>query len=89
MVPDSVYEGILLDSNQYDVIVDAREDRCPMPLLKTKMALAKMGEGQRVCVLATDPGSVKDIPYYLSLAHLPLESADEESGVFRFVIRKQ
>lgn len=74
---------------QYDVILDAREERCPMPLLKLKLALAKMSPGETVCVYATDEGSLKDIPHYLDLVGLPLLEQGGEGGEFYFVIAKQ
>ena len=75
--------------HQYDVILDAREERCPMPLLKLKLALAKMSTGQTVCVYATDEGSLKDIPHYLELVNLPLLDHGGDKGEFYFVIAKQ
>lgn len=72
-----------------DVYVDAKEDRCPMPLLKVKLALAKMAPDQTVCLLATDEASMKDIPYYLSLVGLPLLEQSLEDGVCRFIIQKK
>ncbi|GGN34414.1 MULTISPECIES: sulfurtransferase TusA family protein [Marinomonas] len=73
---------------EYDVILDAREDRCPMPLLKTKMALSKMTIGQRLCVMASDSGSLKDIPQYVTLVGLSLLSVQEDNAVYTFVIQK-
>lgn len=79
----------MLDAQQYDVILDAKEDRCPMPLLKLKLALAKMAEGETICLYATDQGSLKDIPHFLTLVGLPLLEQGEQGGVFHFVTRKQ
>jgi len=68
--------------------LDASGLRCPMPLLKTKLQLASMQPGDRLSVLATDPGSAKDIPAYISLSpHRLIES--EDSGThFKFVIER-
>ncbi len=74
--------------HNYDVLVDAREDRCPMPLLKMKMALAKMSSKEILCIVATDSGSKKDIPYYLGLTDLSLLEQKEDNDVFTFVIQK-
>ncbi|WP_111636974.1 sulfurtransferase TusA family protein [Marinomonas shanghaiensis] len=73
---------------EYDVILDAREDRCPMPLLKTKMALSKMAVGERLFVMASDSGSLKDIPQYVTLVGLSLLSMQEDNAVYTFVIQK-
>ena len=40
--------------------LDARGLNCPLPILKTKKALADMTSGQVLRVQATDPGSVRD-----------------------------
>ncbi|MEP0073569.1 MAG: sulfurtransferase TusA family protein [Marinomonas sp.] len=75
-------------SIQYDVILDAREDRCPMPLLKTKLSLSKMEKGECLLVQASDPGSIKDIPYYIELVGFSLLSVSEEDDVYTFLIQK-
>ncbi|MCV2402920.1 sulfurtransferase TusA family protein [Marinomonas sp. C2222] len=77
-----------MESAQYDVILDAREDRCPMPLLKTKLSLSKMQKGQSLCVIAGDPGSLKDIPQYIELVGFSLLSVDQDDNIFTFVIQK-
>ena len=40
--------------------LDARGLNCPLPILKTKKALADMTSGQVLRVVATDPGAVRD-----------------------------
>ncbi|NLQ16318.1 sulfurtransferase TusA family protein [Marinomonas sp. M1K-6] len=75
-------------SNQYDVILDVREDRCPMPLLKAKMALSKMQAGECLCVISGDSGSLRDIPQYVALVGFSLLSLSEEERIYRFVIQK-
>ncbi|REG85830.1 sulfurtransferase TusA family protein [Marinomonas pollencensis] len=81
MVVKSCYE--------YDVILDAREDRCPMPLLKTKMALSKMQAGESLCVMTQDAGSLKDIPHYFNLVGHRLIDQQENGGVFTFIVQKK
>jgi len=73
---------------EYDVLLDAIEDKCPMPLLKTKLALAKMQSLQTLCVLSSDEGSLKDIPYYLSIVGIPLLSQKVENSIYYFIIQK-
>lgn len=53
-----------LDSDQplnIAAFVDGRALACPMPLLKTKVALRPLQSGDSVYVLATDPNSCADI----------------------------
>ncbi|MCW4012345.1 MAG: sulfurtransferase TusA family protein, partial [Candidatus Bathyarchaeota archaeon] len=45
-----------------DVEIDAKGLYCPMPIVKLKKATKTMTEGQVVKIVATDPGSKRDIP---------------------------
>lgn len=45
----------------FDQQIDTRGTKCPMPVLKTKKALATMLSGQVLEVLASDPASVADL----------------------------
>ena len=40
--------------------LDARNLSCPMPIVKTAIAMKALVSGQVLEVLATDPGSTKD-----------------------------
>lgn len=74
---------------QYDVILDAREDRCPMPLLKAKLALTKMQKGQVLQLITCDSGSLKDIPYYVKQQGYQLLSSSQEEDEICFIIQKE
>ena len=68
--------------------VDATGLVCPMPLLKAKRALNAMQLGQRLCVLATDQGSVRDFRVFAEQSgHLLLEST-ESDGVYSYLLEK-
>jgi tRNA 2-thiouridine synthesizing protein A len=41
--------------------VDARGLKCPLPLVKTKLAMEEMAPGEAVRVLATDPEAPIDL----------------------------
>ncbi|HRC61089.1 MAG TPA: sulfurtransferase TusA family protein, partial [Candidatus Propionivibrio aalborgensis] len=45
---------------EIDRNLDVKGLNCPLPILRTKKALAEMESGQVLRVQATDPGSVKD-----------------------------
>lgn len=47
-------------------LLDVRGMRCPMPLLKTRQALRHLASGHQLRVLTDDPGSLQDIPRWLS-----------------------
>ncbi len=74
---------------QRDLVeVDATGLACPMPLLKAKRALNAMQVGQRLRVLATDQGSVRDFRVFAEQSgHLLLESA-EVDGVYSYLLEK-
>lgn len=50
-------------------IVDGRGLACPMPLLKTKVALRDIMLGESLYVLATDPNSQADIMAFCRQSH--------------------
>jgi tRNA 2-thiouridine synthesizing protein A len=61
---------------------------CPMPLLKTKQALNKLGSGDVVRVVATDPASERDFKVFADQSGNQLLSIDKADGNFIFVLRK-
>jgi tRNA 2-thiouridine synthesizing protein A len=68
--------------------LDATGLACPMPLLKTKRALNGMQSGQRLRVLATDQGTVRDFRVFAEQSgHLLLESG-EVQGVYSYLLQK-
>ena len=42
--------------------VDARRLLCPLPVIRTQDAIAKMHDGELLTVTSTDPGAKEDIP---------------------------
>jgi len=70
------------------VLVDATGLECPMPLLKAKRALNAMESGQRLRVLATDKGSVRDFQVFAEQSGNLLLSAEEADGVFSYLLEK-
>ncbi|MCC6347711.1 MAG: sulfurtransferase TusA family protein [Nitrospirales bacterium] len=71
------------------VIVDTRGLACPMPVLNTKRALAKIEAGQILKVIATDFGSESDIPVLVKRLGHELVAASKKDEVFTFLIRKR
>ncbi len=59
---DSDFKKLADDSTLFiKKIVDGRGLACPMPLLKTKVALRDVANGESLYVIATDPNSKADI----------------------------
>jgi tRNA 2-thiouridine synthesizing protein A len=74
---------------QFDKELDARGLSCPLPILKTKKALNDLTSGQVLKVVATDPGSVKDMQAFANQTGNPLVSSGEENKVFVFYLKKK
>ncbi|KGE04761.1 sulfurtransferase TusA family protein [Pseudohaliea rubra] len=71
-----------------DSEVDARDLRCPMPLLKAKRALNALAPGQLLAVLATDSGSVRDFAVFCEQSGHELLLSEERDGIYRYLLRK-
>ncbi|MDF1764042.1 MAG: sulfurtransferase TusA family protein [Oleibacter sp.] len=63
--------------------------QCPMPLLKTKLALRSLAAGDILHVIATDAGSARDIPRYIAMSPHSLLEFTEDAGHFIFRIEKE
>ena len=63
--------------------------KCPLPVLKTSKALAKMKSGDAVQVECTDEMAAIDIPHLVNQTGNSLDSFEKSSdGVLIFRIRK-
>ena len=71
-----------------DEILDCRKMSCPMPVIKTKTTINKMGIGGILEVICTDPGSVKDIPAWVKQTGQELLETAHEDGHYKFIIKK-
>lgn len=69
--------------------VDVRGLSCPLPILHTKRVLAEMRSGERLRVLATDRGALKDFPAFAQHSGNHLESSSESDTGLVFVIRRK
>lgn len=73
----------------YDVELDARALSCPLPILRTKKALAGMTSGQVLRIVATDPGAPKDFEVFCRQTGNELVSATEQGGEYVFYLRRR
>jgi tRNA 2-thiouridine synthesizing protein A len=69
--------------------LDARGLNCPLPILKTKKALAEMASGEVLRVQATDPGSVRDFQAFARQTGNELVSQSQEDTVFTFFMKRK
>ena len=72
----------------YDKEFDASGLACPMPIVKTKKALADMASGQVLRVIATDPGSVSDMAAFAEQTGNQLLEQATENKKFVFFLKK-
>lgn len=80
--------------NTHDQELDVRGLKCPLPILRTKKALADMVTGSVLRVVATDPGTVKDFAAFARQTGHELLSTGEQlqdgvAGEFVFLIRRK
>ncbi len=68
--------------------LDVKGLRCPLPVIKTRLALNEMAVGDVVTVMATDPASNIDIRHLCNITGHELVDASQEDSVLTFVIRK-
>lgn len=72
----------------HSVELDACGLSCPLPLLKAKLELNRMASGDILKVMATDAGSQRDFRAFARLAGHQLLHEEEESGIYRYWLRK-
>lgn len=75
-------------AEEAQALVDARGLMCPEPVLRTAKAMRGIGPGGTLTVLATDPVSAIDVPYYCHHAGLDVVSVERQDGLLTFTIRK-
>jgi tRNA 2-thiouridine synthesizing protein A len=68
--------------------LDTRGLNCPLPILRTKKALAKMNAGDTLEITATDPGAVKDMSSFCQQTGNEMVSSNDAGGEYIFLIRK-
>ncbi len=69
--------------------LDARNLSCPMPVLKSQKALKALEINQVLEILASDPGSMADIPAWSRTTGQELLSAEERGPKdFRFLVKR-
>ena len=71
-----------------DLIVDARNLQCPMPVLKISQGIGQIDSGQTLELVATDRGSLSDIPAWAKDVGHTIKEQFEQDGEFHFVVEK-
>ena len=71
-----------------DIVLDLSGLKCPLPVLRTRKALAGMSAGARLEIQCTDPMAAIDIPHLVRENGDLLERQHTEQGRLTFVIVK-
>ncbi|WP_028536726.1 sulfurtransferase TusA family protein [Paludibacterium yongneupense] len=75
---------------QPDRTLDLSGLNCPLPILRTKKALAGMASGTTLEVIATDPGAPGDFSAFCrQTGNTLLQSETTEAGKFRMVVQRR
>jgi tRNA 2-thiouridine synthesizing protein A len=74
---------------EVDQLIDARGLSCPMPIVKTAQAVKVLAAGSVVELLATDPGSIKDVAAWCRSTGNELVEQSSDGAVYRFIIRRK
>jgi tRNA 2-thiouridine synthesizing protein A len=72
-----------------DTVIDLRGLKCPLPALRTRKALSRLGPGALLVVECTDPLAEIDIPNLLRETGDALEGTARRDDVLVFRIRRQ
>ena len=71
-----------------DLELDVSGLSCPMPLLKTKLALNELVPLQILKVVATDPASEKDFPLFVERSDHQILEFQKGEGAYTFWIQR-
>lgn len=78
-----------MSESNYDEVLDVKGLKCPMPMLKTKKALAKMQPGDKLLVQATDPHALRDLSQFSDQTGNKLVDSSEKDGIFYIVMQRK
>lgn len=82
------FKSSMNNNKQFDITVDAKGLRCPMPLLKAKLALKNMTVNQVLHLIAYDPVSQKDLVAYCQQVGYPVEVLSVDNNRYQYRITK-
>ncbi|MGS0682014.1 sulfurtransferase TusA family protein [Shewanella sp. 125m-7] len=70
------------------IIIDLTPYRCPLPLVKVKLALKPLSSGESIRVLLSDPGSRQDVPRYLKKAGFCYTVFEDNDAILSLSVTK-
>jgi tRNA 2-thiouridine synthesizing protein A len=70
-------------------LIDAQFQKSPLPVLRAARALRSMAAGEKLRILATDPGAVADFREFCNGTGHALIATSEIRGVYSFSIKRR
>ncbi|MDA8230580.1 MAG: sulfurtransferase TusA family protein [Magnetospirillum sp.] len=70
-------------------VLDVKGLNCPLPILRTKKAIKDIAMDSMLQVVATDPGSVKDMEAFCKQTGNELVEWKDEGGTYTFSIKRK
>ncbi|MDP2233996.1 MAG: sulfurtransferase TusA family protein [Actinomycetota bacterium] len=71
-----------------DLDLDLKGLLCPMPMVKVSQNIASVPVGGTIRAVATDPGSMADIPAWAKSTGNEVMSAEKVDGEFVFMVKR-
>ena len=71
-----------------ETVIDARGDRCPVPVTRLARALESARAGAAVALLSDDPTTRVDVPVWCRMKSHQLDGVRELAGYWRFEVRR-
>lgn len=71
-----------------DKVVDARGTSCPGPILAAKKGMPQIKVGELMEVLATDSGTLKDLPAWARKIGHEFLGVIEEAGYWKLYVKR-
>jgi len=68
-------------------VIDARNLLCPLPVIRTQQAVAKLEAGDVIEVCATDPGALHDIPTWCRIHGHEVLATQQEDVEVRITVK--
>ena len=78
-----------VDQLEADVVLDATNLSCPIPLMKTVKRIRSMKAGEILEVQSTDPGSKVDITRWSNKIGHSILAVEEDGRLVRIFVRKE
>lgn len=73
---------------QVTITLDTSGKCCPMPMVEANKAIKKLAEGDVIQIIATDPGTLSDIPSWCERTGNELVSYSEQNSTYEYYVRK-